>query len=181
MRVGVDVDDTVVDVTGGWFDWAHSLVFSKPKLTKCDQLFDPYITDQLSKMGLQPLDYWNNERLYDTATPFPDSVRVLKELADQGHEIIFISKVIGNHGESKKRFINRWFPFNSGIVFTDDKYLVNVDVMVDDREYMLNKFPFDVLKLCFWSPYNTEERLVSTGVRVRIWGDVYKKIMEESN
>lgn len=143
MRIGVDVDLTVVDITG---DWVNYLNEKSGKSYSLDELRQDYDITRHYPEVENPFEFWSRLDLYDNAEPFWDAKVVLSELALQ-NEIVFISKVIGHHGHSKEKFINKHFPYNKGIVFTDNKGLVNVDMIVDDRFEFLNQFPENVIKV----------------------------------
>lgn len=182
MRIGVDVDNCVVDMIPLWLNWLNKLTGLDRTLHDVgyDYSLGELYREELEPLGVCPMDFWRYEGIYDTSDPISDSVRVLEYLAEEeGHEVIFISKVMGNHGESKKRFLNAHFPFHSGIVFTENKGLVNVDVMIDDRNAFLNQFNDNVKKILFWSPYTQCEEIDELTIKANNWVAVGNIILEE--
>lgn len=178
MRIGVDVDLTVVDLVDDWLAWLNSM--TGQSLTKADCNYSyaigEYFKEDLKKLDLCPKDFWRAANIYDLAKPLEGAVPYLQLLHEEGAEIVFISKTMGNHGESKKMFLNRWFPFNSGIVFTDEKGLVDVDVMVDDRIEFLNQFNEKVLKILIKTPYTQTEKPNGTIYQTKNWRAIYQHI-----
>lgn len=138
MRIGIDVDSTVVSLMEDWLNWLNGMsgkAYSYDQVKRSYCMFDHFPEVE------QPLKFWEMAGIYDNAEPFEDASLVIEALYRQGHEIVFISKVMGHHPESKTQFLERYFPFNSGIVYTSQKYLVDVDVMIDDRYEFLYPFP----------------------------------------
>lgn len=113
--IGVDVDGVLVDT--------HSLY------------------KEASKHLEDPLDFWRSEDLYDNLQPMPYAVEKLEQLSKY-FDIVFISRLKGNHHKSKVMFTKKWFPFQVGFIGTHEKWLMNDSVvaMIDDLESNLVKF-----------------------------------------
>lgn len=105
--LAVDVDGVVVDT--------HSL-YSQAKLLLDD-----------------PLDFWRSETLYDELEPMQGAVDKLTQL-NQYWDIVFVSRLKGNHHKSKVSFCKKWFPFMKGFVGTHEKYLLQESYvcLIDD-------------------------------------------------
>lgn len=183
MKIGVDVDLTVVNLVDDWLSWLNSM--TGQSLTKEDCNYDyaigDYFKEALKPFDLCPKDFWRAGHIYDLAKPIEGSIDYLKLLHKEGNEIIFISKIMGNHAESKKMFLNRYFPFHSGIVFTDEKGLVDVDVMVDDRIEFLNQFSEDVLKILIKTPYKQNIKPRHVVHERSDWREIYLHISHYSS
>jgi 5'(3')-deoxyribonucleotidase len=141
LTIGVDVDLCVVNTDWEWWSWmitnygpptgAQDLrMLRKYNLTAYWPNEDP---DKL-------MNFWRQEGLYDNLQPIQGSFRTLLDLSEDGHKIVFISSVKGNHNKSKYYFLKRHFPFMSGYIATKEKHFVDVDVMIDDRD--TNLLPF---------------------------------------
>lgn len=114
-QIGIDVDGVVVDTLN---------LYKKAS---------PFLDD--------PLDFWRDETLYDNLEPMKGAVEKLEALS-QYFNIIFVSRLKGNHHRSKVYFLKKHFPFMAGFVGTHEKYILNDSLlaMVDDLEDNLVKF-----------------------------------------
>jgi len=114
-QIGIDVDGVVVDTL---------TLYKKAS---------PFLDD--------PLDFWRDETLYDNLEPMKGAVEKLEALG-QYFNIVFVSRLKGNHHRSKVYFLKKHFPFMAGFVGTHEKYILNDSLlaMVDDLEDNLVKF-----------------------------------------
>lgn len=114
-QIGIDVDGVVVDTL---------TLYKKAS---------PFLDD--------PLDFWRDETLYDNLEPMKAAVEKLEALS-QYFNIVFVSRLKGNHHRSKVYFLKEHFPFMAGFVGTHEKYILNDSLlaMVDDLEDNLVKF-----------------------------------------
>lgn len=114
-QIGIDVDGVVVDTL---------TLYKKAS---------PFLDD--------PLDFWRDETLYDNLEPMKGAVEKLETLS-QYFNIVFVSRLKGNHHRSKVYFLKKHFPFMAGFVGTHEKYILNDSLlaMVDDLEDNLVKF-----------------------------------------
>lgn len=114
-QIGIDVDGVVVDTL---------TLYKKAS---------PFLDD--------PLDFWRDETLYDNLEPMKCAVEKLEALS-QYFNIVFVSRLKGNHHRSKVYFLKKHFPFMAGFVGTHEKYILNDSLlaMVDDLEDNLVKF-----------------------------------------
>lgn len=117
-QIGIDVDGVVVDTL---------TLYKKAS---------PFLDD--------PLDFWRDETLYDNLGPMKGAVEKLEALS-QYFNIVFVSRLKGNHHRSKVYFLKKHFPFMAGFVGTHEKYILNDSLlaMVDDLEDNLVKFDSD--------------------------------------
>lgn len=153
MRIAVDVDLTIVDTGAAWLEYLRN------KTGRHIQVPDrniPYNFGELAPelSSEEVMGFWHCENLYDNLEPIHGAVEAIEKLHDKGHEIIFVSHVIGNHYESKRLFLNRFFPFHKGFVATEAKHLVKMDVLIDDRNSNLNACKREgIIPLRYDTPY----------------------------
>lgn len=115
------------------------------RLLGCD--VDGVIVDTLtlykeaSKHLEDPLDFWRSEDLYDNLVPMDGAVEKLKQLSTY-FDIVFVSRLKGNHHRSKVYFCKKYFPFMQGFVGTHEKWILNDSLvaMVDDLSENLVRF-----------------------------------------
>jgi len=114
-KIGVDVDGVLVDTITLYKEAAKSLS--------------------------DPLDFWRSEDLYDNLLPMEGAVEKLEQLSKH-FDIVFVSRLKGNHHRSKVYWCKKWFPFMIGFVGTHEKWILNDSLvaMIDDLEDNLFKF-----------------------------------------
>ena len=135
--IAVDVDLTVVDSLTPWLEWFEyktGLTFNQDDLKghRLESVMSEYMDEC-------PLSYWSRTDLYDNLKPIDGSVQFLQDLHSRGNEIIFVTAHTPGHIYSKEEFLNKYFPFHSGIVHTKSKHLVRMDVMIDDNVNVLEE------------------------------------------
>lgn len=178
----VDVDLCVVDSVSsenGWIDWCNKM--SGLKLTPQDMNWDysigKYYDAKLKPLGLNALDWWRQQGIYDNLTPLYGVEQALKAAVDAGYDVVFVSHIKGNHHKSKFNFLKRHFgDVMSGFIGTKEKHFVSsgtaMDIIIDDRHEYLNagrefmKIKFDTK----WSQFvelNTPVNTVSDWSQVR--------------
>lgn len=153
----VDVDQTVVNTAKTWFYWLLERSKKAGKLleerrdglrymTNLDDISSSYQFRFNYDMGVyfpevnNPHDFWEMSTLYDDLVPMESAVKTLSMLNDMGYSIIFVSYCKDGHYGSKRKFINKYFPFHRGFVATKDKHLVSGDIIIDDRlEFVMNQ------------------------------------------
>ena len=166
MRIGIDIDITLVETGVEWWSWlaccgTYGLPYNISEYDiegKFDYNLGNYFPNYREITGSDPYSFWKQGNLYDWLSPLPNSVAVIKKLVDAGHEIVFISHCQGNHMSSKMKWLKKHFPFvkmgvNGGFLHTKEKHLVDVDVMIDDRIDNLLPFKDNVIKIYFGSIY----------------------------
>lgn len=138
MRIGVDVDLTIVDTLTPWLDWFKSktgkdLPSHEIEGHNLELVMNSYLD------GLDAVSYWESHDLYDDITPIPEAKHFIDSAISAGHEIVFIT--VSNHGHfrSKARFLNREFPNASGIIHTNLKWMIDIDVIIDDNTEILKQ------------------------------------------
>lgn len=197
MRLGVDVDLTLVDTGSEWWKWLSNygnvhterdiLKFKDREcLYKLNYDLTKYFPDFMEKCLSNPFDFWKQEDLYDNLTPLQNSVEVLRQLVDTGHDIVFISHCHGGHFKSKVDWLKKHFSFTDiggkgGFIATKEKYLVNVDVMIDDRIENLLNFPEEVVKIYFNTIYADNEFVKSDADIITSIDDGWLDIKEYFN
>lgn len=144
MIIGVDVDLVAVNSDIGLLEWCNKLsshplmyndVFNEELYGTLPYEFHTLYPDVSME---QVIDYWRQEGLYDNMMPAPACGSVLWRWHNQGHHIVFVSALTGNHFDSKRKFLERHFPFMSGFIGTHQKQFASVDVLIDDRMENLN-------------------------------------------
>lgn len=166
-NVGVDIDLTIVDTLTPWLAQFNAMgyVFQEYAMQRqLEYMFRP-ITETCYKefkgdlcplmmertptgYGYQPMMYWRDPHLYDQLTPIRGAEEFLaglyQGLMSTGKfsdvRFIAVSKCEPEHERSKRQFVEREFKdMFHGFVSTDDKHLVNLDMLIDDNpKYVVN-------------------------------------------
>jgi 5'(3')-deoxyribonucleotidase len=183
-RILVDVDVTICDSDRWWYQWLLSRYPLKASVLGEEKL--PYNLSTLFDLpeGDTGLEFWEDVHLYDDKQPRKDARKYIKRLAEEGNEIMFVSHVsYGHHTASKIRFLSGWFPYNIGMVFTYQKYLIQGHVLVDDsaaqcKTYKMFNPNSQVIKY-------RDDYIESTVIEITdhistkySWEDIYKSITE---
>lgn len=137
LVLGVDIDNTVVDSNQYWYDWLVEKTGVNPgRQVYYDQSiqFRKYISKH------DALEFWRSEHVYDNMVPMQDAARTLFQLKQDGHTIVFISTLKGNHHKSKVEFMKKYFWFYDAFLGTKEKEYVKIDAMIDDNFHVLNQF-----------------------------------------
>lgn len=159
---GIDVDLVVAPSDLYWIYWMDAIYGDKKDFTlKSEDAKFNYDTAMYYQnfkeiTGVDPYIYWDEAHLYDVMQPIPGSVETLRQIKEDGNNIVFISYTKGDHMASKVRFLKRHYPFvefngysGDGFIATKEKGLVSVDVMVDDRANNLHMFKEEVIKIFY--------------------------------
>lgn len=169
----VDVDLTVVDPSKMWIEYMNKI--SGYNITLEDRECYPY---DLSKLYPQWVDrdalfsFWNKQDLYDDMNPIENSVEVLKEMNKAGFNIVFASVIKHGHDKSKYYFLKRNFPFMAGCVYTREKGFIKADVFIDDRNFYLDQFGDDVVKIRKTSQFKQDHPDPSQFLVMDDWNDL---------
>ncbi|MNQ24609.1 5' nucleotidase, deoxy (Pyrimidine), cytosolic type C protein (NT5C) [compost metagenome] len=145
LKIGVDIDGTVINTsTLGWYKYLEA----RYELNGNIYYKMPYNVSEMFIIpeGCDPFAYWKDPNLYEGLQPIEGAVEYLQLLKEKGHEIIFISQAKGWHQRSKYYFIDKWFPFKDGVILTKEKWLVDLDIMIDDSYAVLDKMNCHTIK-----------------------------------
>lgn len=177
MRIGVDVDLCVVGSDYGWINYL---------LYRYGPMSTPFETEGKLNYNLgvywdnitgdSHMDYWRSEFLYEDMEPYPEAKTVLSRLHKEGHEIVFISHIKGATHKSKYYFLKKHFPFMAGFCATQEKYLVDVDVMIDDRDNNLVNFKEGVKLIRYETIYQQSIPLNDRVIICEGWGSIEEEI-----
>lgn len=142
MIIGVDVDNTVVDIGAHWQRYLCGRYEAKSEVFQSDEKLPYNLTHAFNiPEGCDPFAFWRDPSLYEGLTPIEGSVEALRSLKEEGHQIFFISQMKGWHSKSKYYFIEKWFPFKDAVIMTKEKWAIRPDIMIDDNVIVLDSMP----------------------------------------
>lgn len=129
-KILVDIDLTVVDTLAEWISWWENRVMME---FPWEDLKYKSPADIMSREIKEPMEFWEDPRLYDYLEPEHGSAEALSEL-NRDYDIVFCSKSVPEHIRSKDLFIEQCFPYAKGVIHTSEKHLVQADVFIDDHD-----------------------------------------------
>lgn len=135
MIIGVDVDDTYVDMRSLWWRYLEGRFHRNCTRNIPYNISGYFILPE----GVDGLEFWRDHNLYAGLTPMAGAVECLTELSNRGNEIVFVTKPKGLHHKSKYYFLENTLPCMDGAIMTHEKYYARVDVMIDDNLNVLAK------------------------------------------
>lgn len=159
MRIGIDVDLTVVDTAREWYNYLRERTLVdvpsyEDLLAKGEEIEYDYSKIFTDLTRNECLEYWRPEGIYDFLNPIKDSVEVLEDLKfTKKCEIIFVSTIKGNHHKSKFYFLKKHFPFMDGLIATKEKEYAKVDMLIDDRCNVLQRLISPTVGVQFKTPF----------------------------
>ena len=128
----VDVDLTLVDTLSVWVAWWEKKTESKFPWEKIGPDFSINNALQTKMSRDMTTKFWEQCDLYDNLEPLPGSIQTLKWLSAK-YEIFFVSHCHPKHLNSKRKFLDKFFPFHDGLINTQHKYAIDADIYFDDH------------------------------------------------
>lgn len=150
MRILIDVDDVIIDLVTEWlriFSEVTGHQVSKQVIKSWDIL--SYIPEGEGKAFMDILD---RADLYDEAVQIPYAVHSIKQLIEDGAEVLFVT---ANTNPTQVKWLYRHgLPDNAHVVAAN-KSIIKGDVLIDDNMQNLINFPGE--KILFSQPWNDGE------------------------
>lgn len=192
MIFGVDVDLTFCPSDLHWWDWMFLRMGVIPEQFPTEispnMMLEYDLSKEIRDIGYsesriekaKPYDYWRQKNLYDDMQPLPGAVDAMDMLHKDGHEILFVSALKGDHHKSKYYFLKKYVPYMAGLIGTKEKHFTRCDVMVDDRVNNLNLFTHlgANRKVLFKTPYKQDGVDYKDYLVVQDWKDFMTKYRE---
>jgi 5'(3')-deoxyribonucleotidase len=171
MRLGIDMDGTTVDFTTASFNkvkelYGIELTLEDAKVPKTSLLVWERMTDEQKSRYSCPEEMYKDictDGFFLELEPFPGAIESVKQLADAGHEIVWITKVLNWHRSANEK--NLWLEkYFSDIKYTKimvdsvhAKQLIDVDVIIDDDAYVLKDITKSI-PIMIRQPWNLTSR-----------------------
>jgi len=179
----IDIDNTILCPMDKWRLWGDKnsyhvdnvKVFKDYARKQVDYNFSNYFD---LHEGVDGLDFFRQEDLYDDIELLPNAKQVITSLSEE-NTILFVSFSKSWHLKSKFSIIKRNFPWviegeRGAFISCKHKHHVPSDIFIDDRYELLNKHP-SKLKVCMNTPFTQTEALDENSVtRVDNWNEIGK-------
>lgn len=182
MRIGIDIDDTINDT----WDYLIPICSKLYKISKTDlQKSIPYYQALKEKISLD--EYYDFMQKYHNENSLrvpikKDATRVINDLHNQGHQIIFISdrvKGYTNPYEITKKYLDKHhIHYDKIIVDSTDKDEVcqkeKIDLFIDNSiKHCTNVKNKGIEVLMYNAPYNEKEKEF---IHVKSWKEIEEYI-----
>lgn len=120
------------------------------------------------------LELYVDKAIYDNLQPYKWSIRAVKSLVEQGHEIYIATSTDVRNMEWKEELLQKHFPFipKKNLIRIHNKALLNVDVLVEDKLDNLKNTFAD--RICFDQNWNRDEcaDFAYSIYRIHHWGEI---------
>ena len=165
-RIGFDMDDVICDTRGALITWAEQ-GFGRDLGATDDATIHELLTTEEAPVMKAMLD---EGAIFGDLTPKPNAVKTLEDLT-QHHDIFIVTAAMEHPGSFGYKFewIAKHLPFFDPlkVVFCGEKYVADVDVLVDDSPHHFKRLRGE--GVVFSAPKNRGETRYR---RVNTWNDV---------
>lgn len=188
--IAIDIDLTIVPSDKGWFEWLKnsSKVFYEESfyhdlLMKKVEYYLPSYFELYE--GVNPMDYWAENRTYPSLPLLSDAYRVIKNLYQAGYEIVFVSFCMDckTQFENKLKFLQKRFDFlmpdDLTFIPAKKKHYIRCDYIIDDRNLFLKNQPEDVKLIKMETPYTQCSDLNREHTKVSNWNEIEDYFVKE--
>lgn len=172
MTILVDMDDTIVNSTARWVDYANHRYGTAVRYDDLQDWNVALAFPMLTKEQIYALLY--EEAFWRSITPLPGAAKTMSALKEAGHRVLIVTN---SHYVCLKvkmeEVLFRYFPFLTwdDVILTSQKQLIRGDVLIDDG--VQNLVGGDYEKLLFTQPHNRSFDAVSAGMtRVADWREI---------
>ena len=155
MRIGIDLDN----VTYPFVEQLHPI--AEHILQR--RLLAPIKWDFYTEWGIGGDEFgellqhaWKQHGLWAVGTPIEGSREVIEWLRDDGHEVIFVTHRPPYAQPETYDWLDHWNlrVYDEEVFFTENKHLVNVDLMLDDAPHVYEQM--DGKGVVFNRPWNAK-------------------------
>ena len=173
MRIFVDMDDVLADTYGKHIEWYNkehkaNLSFEQIEHGEVWQNVPDIHQDSIRRHVTSP-------SFFRELQPIENSQNVMKALS-QTHDVYIATAAsqFPNSLKEKSDWLDEHFPFISWHyrIYCGYKFMLNGDLLIDDRSYNLKDFEGDTL--LFSSPHNVNERGFT---RVDNWLEIAERLL----
>lgn len=169
----IDVDLVVAPSDILWKEWLESR-YGYVKTPMTNYNFGVYYPNQDSYSYWKDLDYFSMQ-------PIEGSVEALKKLSNYFGVVFVSAEKCGFSSKNKKSWLSEHYPFKTGYVCTEEKWLMDkeqVKGIIDDRLDNLEKF--DYTKRILFKTNYTQTSEAKCNIEFNKWGDsIVRKICKE--
>lgn len=178
MTILVDMDDVIEQLVAGWVEYLNKRYGTA--VTPADvhdwnmsKAF-PMLTREQVYAAVE------DDCLWDLVRPMPGAAEALQKLMNEGHSVYIVTATGYQTLRAKmEKVLFRYFPFITWkqVIITENKHLINGDVLIDDGPHNLTGGTYR--KILFDANHNHwfDEKTVGA-VRVYNWDEAYREVMK---
>lgn len=183
MIILVDMDDTIEHLLKAWVNGVNQkfgYCVSVDEIVSWDvsAAFPGLTHNQVYEIPMQP-GFWK------TVEPVKDSVEVLQNLMQAGHEVFIVTATpYESVFEKMSEVLFKYFPFLSWeqVIITSRKQMIRGDILIDDGIHNLEGGSY--IKILMTAPHNVSYDAAANGmIRVQSWKEIEQVIsgLQETN
>lgn len=166
----LDLDEVLNDLAAQWvkvLSARHNLTTTYEDLTQWD-LEDTYPTLTTDEI-YEPL---YNKEFWRQLNPVPEATPYIQKWINKGYKIYIVTATDYEHAEVKMQWLFRYYPMFTwcDVILTQDKSMINGDVLVDDGLHNLLNGSFD--KILLDKPWNRAPDVPNGIRRAHSWEDI---------
>lgn len=182
LKIAIDLDNTVISTTETLVKYINERL---PVNLTMDDITTYSIEAALPEQFRWVVDNgFRDKNMWKGVHLLPDCVEVIETLYNDGHEIFFATSSLPENLRKKINHLSRNMPFFpkdyvwKHTINIQDKYLLNVDILIDDcLEHALHPLKqYESLLIDY--PWNRGKDVDGTNYVIRVfdWWDIYRKI-----
>ena len=172
LKIAIDFDGVLfptMEHVVELYNRKHNTSFDVSQITTYNlhDSFPAEVADEL-------IEFFVDKDVYSSLQPYKGSIRAVKTLVEQGHEIYIATSTDVRNMEWKEELLQKHFPFipKNNLLRIHNKGLLNVDVLIEDKlDNLKNTFAYGV---CFDQPWNqdSDADYVYGLYRIHHWGEI---------
>ena len=172
LKIAIDFDSTLfptMERVIELYNKKHSTSLDISQITMYN-LHDSLPADVADEL----IELFVEKDAYISLQPYKGSIRAIKTLIEQGHEIYIATSTDVRNMEWKEELLQTHFPFipKKNLIRIHNKSLLNVDVLIEDKLDNLKNTFAD--RICFNQPWNVDEDFdyVYSVYRIHHWSEI---------
>ena len=131
--IGVDLDDCLWNLLAPWLNRYNEITNDN---VKPEDIKSWDISQYINKGTREMLFYiLEQDDFWDTVNPNPESQSYLKQLMDDGYDVVIVTASSYKTLRPKLNRFYELFPYvkNEQVIVTERKQMVDLDVLIDDN------------------------------------------------
>lgn len=178
LRIAIDFDETLfptIEKVLEVYNKRHESNLELSQITTYN-LSDSFASDVADEL----IELFVDKDVYSSLQPYKGSIRAIKTLVEQGHEVYIATSTDVRNMEWKEELLQKHFPFipKKNLIRIHNKSLLNVDVLVEDKLDNLKSTFAD--RVCFnqlWNRDGNADYAYSI-YRIHNWSEINNIINE---
>lgn len=180
MRIGIDLDNVVVNTTAAVIEYLNERV---PSLNlKMEDIKEYWMEKNLPEgYSLLVQEAFESKHMWKKVKMIKGAKKFIRQLREDGHEIYFVTSSLPENLRKKIKHLTRELAFYDEdyvwkhTINIHKKQLLNLDVLVDD---CLDNLTGDRIykSICFDYPWNRQAGFSEDMDRCKDWTEIYETI-----